>query len=147
MPPLLKIYSDAVESGASSLAITFQMLKSLIGNMDRPSVSGYHGKIYELCLRALDLRRQHPVSILDIVVVERSVIDAMISLTMKLTELMFKPLFISSIDWAESHLEEIANEGGKSIDRFISLFGLVNKLAESHRYVCVLCLFGILDIY
>ncbi|XP_065871790.1 uncharacterized protein At3g06530 [Euphorbia lathyris] len=137
VPPLLKIYSDAVESGDSSLTITFQILKSLVGNMDRSSVSGYYGKIYELCLRALDLRRQHPISILNIDVVEESVIDAMISLTMKLTESMFKPLFISSIDWAESDVGEISNEGGKSIDRSIALFRLVNKLAENHRSLFV----------
>ncbi|WCJ36431.1 ARM repeat superfamily protein [Euphorbia peplus] len=137
VPPLLKIYSDSVDSGDSSLSITFQMLKSLITNMDKSSVSGYYGKIYELCLRALDLRRQHPVSILNIDVVEESVTDAMISLTMKLTESMFKPLFISSIDWAESDVGEISNEGGKSIDRSIAFFRLVNKLAESHRSLFV----------
>lgn len=133
LPPLLKIYSDAVESGDSSVAITFEMLATLVGKMDRSSVGGHHGKIFDLCLRALDLRRQHPVSIHNIDIVERSVISAMISLTMKLTESMFKPLFISSIDWADSLVGETASEGVASLDRSIALYGLVNKLAENHR--------------
>eukprot|EP00257_Ricinus_communis_P020965 XP_015580336.1 uncharacterized protein At3g06530 [Ricinus communis] len=137
LPPLLAIYSDAVKSGDSSVSITFKMLVGIIGQMDRSSVGGHHEKIFDLCLRALDLRRQHPVSIQNIDIVEKSVIDAMISLTMKLTESMFKPLFISSVDWAESHVEEIDNEGGASVDRSIALYGLVNKLAENHRSLFV----------
>ncbi|XP_020540628.2 uncharacterized protein At3g06530 isoform X2 [Jatropha curcas] len=136
LPPLLKVYSDAVESGDSSVAMTFEMLVSLIGKMDRSSVGGNCGKIFDLCLHALDLRRQCPVSIKNINIVETSVIKATASLTMKLTESMFKPLFISSIDWAESPVAEISNEGA-SVDRSIALYGLVNKFAESHRSLFV----------
>ncbi|XP_021654039.2 uncharacterized protein At3g06530 isoform X1 [Hevea brasiliensis] len=137
LPPLLKIYSDAVVSGDPSVAITFEMLARLVSKMDRSSVGGHHGKIFDLCLCALDLRRQHPVSIHNIDIVEKSVISAMISLTMKLTESMFRPLFISSIDWAESRVGEITNGGGVSVDRSIALYGLVNKLAENHRSLFV----------
>ena len=99
--------------------------------MDRSSVSGYHAKIFDLCLLALDLRCQHPASVQKIDDVEKIVFNAMIALTMKLTESLFKPLFISSIDWAESDVEDIACTG--NISRAISFYGLVNKLAETHR--------------
>uniref|UniRef100_A0A6N2JZM9 BP28 C-terminal domain-containing protein n=1 Tax=Salix viminalis TaxID=40686 RepID=A0A6N2JZM9_SALVM len=133
LPPLLKIYPDTVEAGDSSVAVFFEMLGSLVGTMDRSSVGGYNEAIFDLCLRALDLRRQHPVSILNIDLVEKSIINAMIALTMKLTETMFKPLFIRSIEWAESYVEENDNV----IDRAISFYGLVNKLAEKHRSLFV----------
>lgn len=133
LPPLLKIYSKAVQSGDSSLAIGFEMLEKLVHSMDRSSIYGYHTNIYDLCLLALDLRRQHPVSIQDIDVVEKSVINATISLSMKLTETMFKPLFIRSIEWADSDVEENASTGSINIDRAISFYSLVNKLAENHR--------------
>ncbi|KAG5249529.1 U3 small nucleolar RNA-associated protein and NUC211 domain-containing [Salix suchowensis] len=133
LPPLLKIYPDTVEAGDSSVAVFFEMLGSLVGTMDRSSVGGYNEAIFDLCLRALDLRRQHPVSIQNIDLVEKSIINAMIALTMKLTETMFKPLFIRSIEWAESYVEE--NDNG--IDRAISFYGLVNKLAEKHRSLFV----------
>ncbi|KAF5743615.1 hypothetical protein HS088_TW08G00200 [Tripterygium wilfordii] len=137
LPPLFKIQSRAVESGDSSMTIAFEMLASLVCKMDRSSVAGYHGKIFALCLQALDLRRQQPVSIQNINIVEKSVVNAMISLTMKLTENMFKPLFIRSIEWAESDAEEMAYSGITNIDRAISFFGLVNKLAENHRSLFV----------
>ena len=129
LPPLLKIYPDTVEVGDSSVAVFFDMLGSIVGSMDRSSIGGYNETVFDLCLRALDLRRQHPVSIQNIDFVEKSIINAMIALTMKLTETMFKPLFIRSIEWAESYAEENDNV----IDRAISFYGLVNKLAEKHR--------------
>ncbi|XP_048446393.1 LOW QUALITY PROTEIN: uncharacterized protein At3g06530-like [Pyrus x bretschneideri] len=135
LPPLLKIYSSTVESGDSSLAVYFGMMENLIGRMDRSSVSGYHAKIFDLCLLALDLRCQHPASVQKIDDVEKIVFNAMIALTMKLTESLFKPLFIRSIDWAESDVEDIACTG--NISRAISFYGLVNKLAENHRSLFV----------
>lgn len=132
LPSMLKLYSEAVKSGDSSLAIFFEMLAKLVGAMDRSSVNGYHVKLFDLCLSALDLRRQHQISITNINTVEKSVINAMITLTMKLTETMFKPLFIKSIEWAELNVE-----GSTNIDRAISFYSLVSKIAESHRSLFV----------
>lgn len=133
LPPLMKIYSGAVKSGDSSVAVTFEMVANLISTMDRSSVGVYHAKIFDLCLLALDLRCLHPISIQNIYTVEKSVINAMVALTMKLTETMFKPLFIKSIEWAESEVEESDSEGRTNTDRSISFYGLVNKLADNHR--------------
>ncbi|XP_030935775.1 uncharacterized protein At3g06530 [Quercus lobata] len=137
LPPLLKIYSNAVQSGDSSLAIAFEMLANFIGSMDKSSVSGYHANIFDLCLLALDLRRQHPPSVQNIDVVENNVINAIIVLTMRLTETMFKPLFVRSIEWADSDVDETESMGSSNIDRAISFYSLMNKLAESHRSLFV----------
>lgn len=133
LPPLLRLYSEAIKSGDSSLSIAFEMLGNLVGTMDRTSVGAYHAKIFDLCLLALDLRRQKPLSVRNVDDVEKNVINAMIVLTMKLTETMFKPLFIRSIEWSESNVEESESAGSTNIDRALSFYGLVNKLAESHR--------------
>ncbi|ONI24972.1 hypothetical protein PRUPE_2G273000 [Prunus persica] len=135
LPPMLKIFSSTVESGDSSLTVYFGMLENMIGRLDRSSIGGYHAKIFDLCLYALDLRRQHPASVQNIDDVEKNVYNAMVALTMKLTESMFKPLFIRSIDWAESDVEDIACAG--NIPRAISFYGLVNKLVENHRSLFV----------
>lgn len=132
LSPLLSLYSEAIKSGDLSLSTVFEMLANLIGTMDRLSLGGNHVKIYDMCLVALDLRCQKPVSIRNVNVVEKNVINAMIILTLKLTETMFKPLFIRSIEWSESNVEE-SERTGLNIDRAISFYGLVNKLAESHR--------------
>ncbi|XP_047327149.1 uncharacterized protein At3g06530 [Impatiens glandulifera] len=128
LPSLLSICSEAITSGESSLSIVFEMLADLVRTMDRQSVNAYHTRIFDACLLALDLRRQNLVSVKDIDLVEKGVIDATVVLTMKLTETMFKPLFIRTVDWSES------NAG---TDRAISFYALVNKLVESHRSLFV----------
>lgn len=129
----MNVFSHAVNAGDVSFVVTFQMLGTIIVTMDRSSVAGYHAKIYDLCLNALDIRRQHPASIENLRGAESSVISAMISLTMKLTETMFKPIFIRTVEWAESEIEETANGKNRSTDRAISFYGLVDKLVENHR--------------
>lgn len=133
LPPLLKLYPLAIEAGDTSLTVMFDMLATLIGTMDRSSIVAFHGKIFDLCLVGLDLRRENPPSVRNIDIVEKSVMNAMVALTLKLTESMFRPLFIKSIEWAESEVDEMASAG--SIDRAISFYGMVNKLAENHRLV------------
>ncbi|OVA04123.1 BP28 [Macleaya cordata] len=135
--PLLKLYPKAVKSGESSLSIAFEMLANLIGTMDRSSIGSYHVKIFEQCLLALDIRRESPVSVKKVDVVEESVIDAMIVLSMKLTETMFKPLFIRSLEWAESEFQGSGSTESRNLDRIISFYRLVSKLAERHRSLFV----------
>ncbi|KAG4402850.1 hypothetical protein GLYMA_02G290200v4 [Glycine max] len=135
LPPLLKLYPAAIEAGDKSLTIVFDMLGTIIGTMDRSSIVAFHGKVFDLCLVALDLRRQSPPSVQNIDVVEKAVLNTMTVLTLKLTESMFKPLLIKSIEWAESEVDETASSG--SIDRVISFYGMVNKLTESHRSLFV----------
>ncbi|XP_024990164.1 uncharacterized protein At3g06530 isoform X2 [Cynara cardunculus var. scolymus] len=136
LPPLLKIYSEAIKCGNSALSITFQMLGNFISTMDRLSISAYYLNIFDLCLLALDLRRQHPASVENIAAVEKDVINAMVALTMKLTENMFKPLFIRCVEWSE-YAEQTEDSGHANIDRAISFFGLIQKLVDSHRSLFV----------
>lgn len=127
---LLKLYSSALRCGESSLCLFFEMLASIVGVMDRPSIGTYHVKVFEQCLIALDIRCQLPESIKDVNVVEESVINAMVVLTMKFTETMFRPLFIHSLEWADSKLEGSENA---SLDRMITFYKLVNRLVAKQR--------------
>lgn len=136
LPPLLKIYSEAIIVGDSGLSVTFQMLGNFISTMDRSSISAYYINIFDICLLALDLRRQRPGSVKNITAVEKDVINAMVILTMKLTENMFKPLFIRCVEWSE-YVEQNDDLGHASIDRSISFFSLIQKLVDSHRSLFV----------
>lgn len=133
LPPLLKIYSDALESGDASLALVFEMLVAAIGVMDKSSIVTYHTKIFEQCLLALDLRHEHPKSIKIIDGVEKNVIHAIVTLTLRLTESMFRPLFLQSLEWAESEVVEHDSLALRSVNRNISFYNLVNKMAEEQR--------------
>lgn len=127
------MYTEAVKSGESSLSIVFEILRNLVGTMDRSSIGIYHTNVFDLCLKALDLRHQNHDSIQDIDVVEQNVINAVVTLTMKLTETMFRPLFIRTIEWSGMITEGSDDTPGKAKSRAISFYGLVNKLVESHR--------------
>lgn len=133
LTPLLEIYHKAVELSESSVLVVFEMLSFLIGKMDRLSVSSYHGKIFEKCLLALDLRRAHLESIKNVHVVEEAVIRAMLGLTMKVTETMFKPLFIRSLEWSETPVDGLESTESASLDRVVSFYGFVNELVEHQR--------------
>lgn len=129
----MSLYTDAVKSGESSVSIVFEMLGNLVGSMDRSSIGVYHAKVFDLCLLALDMRHQNPASVKNINIVEQNVITAVVTLTMKLTETMFRPLFIRTIEWSGINLEGDESTSGKSDGRSISFYSLVNRLAESHR--------------
>lgn len=137
LSPLLRVYSDAITCGDSSVSVAFEMIQNLVAAMDRSSVGAYHVRIFDVCLQGLDLRRQHPAAVKNVDAVEKNVINTVVALTMKLTEKMFKPLFMRSIDWSESIVEENENVGTKSIDRSIAFYGLVNSLADSQRSLFV----------
>lgn len=122
--------------------IVFEMLGNLVGSMDRSSVGAYHAKVFDICLLALDLRHQNPASVQNINVVEKSVINAIVTLTMKLTETMFRPLFVKTIEWSGLNVEGDGNSTRNANSRAISFYGLVNKLAESHRSVSLSSIFS-----
>ncbi|KFK38114.1 hypothetical protein AALP_AA3G071300 [Arabis alpina] len=137
LQPILRIYDEAVSSGNESFVIAFEMLENLVVKMDRSSIVTNHAKIFDQCLVALDIRRQNPAAIQDIDEAERSVTNTMVALTKKLTESEFRPLFVRSIDWAESDIVDESGNENKSIDRAISFYGLVDKLCDSHRSIFV----------
>lgn len=137
LPPLLRMYTEAVRSGESSLSITFEMLGSIVGSMDKSAVAAYHVQIFDLCMLALDLRSQRTASIKHIYVVEEKVTTCVVILTSKLTETMFKPLLHKSIEWSRSHMEESEPYGSRTIGRAISFYALVNQLAETLRSLFV----------
>ena len=132
LSPLLNLYSSATKCGEASLSLSFQMIESLVSTMDRSAVGTYHANIYEHCLVALDLRRQQLDSLKNINLVEESIIQTIIALTMKLTESTFRPLFLRSLEWAESEVDQSTSK--RSMERAIVFYKLVNKLAEKHRY-------------
>lgn len=126
----MKVYTVAVKSGDWSVTILFEMLTSLICIADRQSIKAQYGKFFDVCLLGLGLRREHPESVQHLPDVETVVIDTMVTLTKKLTETMFKPLFLKSIEWAELDVDQsVGNENG-NIEKAVSFYGLVSRLSK-----------------
>eukprot|EP01018_Ginkgo_biloba_P013781 Gb_31975 [translate_table: standard] len=137
LDPLLRVYGKAVENGEASVASIFKMIAVVATKLDRPSVVAYHAKIYDYCMVALDLRRQHPKSIKKVEEVERTVINALVALIMKLSEVTFKPLFVRTLEWAESEVEDDGSAAGHNIQRSISFYSLIDNLTGKLRSVFV----------
>lgn len=137
LDPIVRVYGKAVENGEASVLAIFEMLAVVSAKMDRPSVVTYHAKIFETCLISLDLRRQHPESIKNMGKVETSVINALVALVMKLSEATFKPLFVRSLDWAESEVESDGSSSGRNIQRNISFYNFIDNLTGKLRSVFV----------
>ncbi|KAK9142873.1 hypothetical protein Syun_012273 [Stephania yunnanensis] len=132
LSPLLKLNSKAIQCGESSLSIIFAMLASTVGIMDKSSIGSYHEKIFEQCLLALDLRREHTAAVKNIDIVENAVIRTIVVLTMKLTETMFKPLFVRCLEWAESESAFVLFVSFHFKDAKTVFRGSVDKVVESH---------------
>ena len=135
----MKIFKRTLDGGEMvSISLAFEMLGTMVSSMDRSSVASYHVKIFGQCLIALDLRQKHTKTVENIDSAEDKVIDAITALTMKLTETMFKPLFIHAVDWAESDDQVHDSSNSVVLSRKISFYKLVNNLVLQHRWVCEL---------
>ncbi|BBM97494.1 U3 small nucleolar RNA-associated protein 10 [Marchantia polymorpha subsp. ruderalis] len=137
LDPLMSVYNKAVEAGEDSTCALFDMLGAMTSKLDRSSVAAYHAKIFNFCLAAFDLRRNSIHFLPNISRVENSVVSAIVSLVMKLSETSFKPLFVKVLEWAESEESTGVSVAGKSVDRNIVFYKLVNQLAEKLRSVFV----------
>lgn len=132
LDPLIGAYEQSLNIGPEATSALFDMVAAVASSMDRASVSLYHLKIFNVCLAGLDLRGNMPSSFASIAGVEKSVIGALSSLILKLSENSFKPLFVSLLDWAQTSSVE-GGLSGTQLDRRISFFGLVHQLLEKLR--------------
>lgn len=133
--PLLSMYEGAIEAGEDSTCAVFDMLAAITAKADRPSVASYHARIFEFCLIAFDLRGRALSTLPSVSKVETAVVNAVVSLVMKLSETTFKPLFVRILEWAESETE--TKDGSfvsQSVDRNIVFYKLVNQLVLKLRF-------------
>ncbi|KAL3702523.1 hypothetical protein R1sor_020545 [Riccia sorocarpa] len=135
LEPIMSVYEKAVEAGEESTCALFDMLGAMTSKLDRPAVAAYHVKIFDFCLAAFDLRRKSLLP--NVSRVESSVVSAIVSLVMKLSETSFKPLFVKVLEWAESEEPTEERVAGKSVDRNIIFYKFVNQLSDKLRSVFV----------
>ncbi|KAL2649237.1 hypothetical protein R1flu_017365 [Riccia fluitans] len=136
LEPLMSVYENAVDAGEDSTCALFDMLGAMNSKLERPAVAAYHAKIFDFCLAAFDLWRKSS-TLKNISRVESSVVSAIVSLVMKLSETSFKPLFVKVLEWAESEESAGTCVAGKSVDRNIVFYKFVNQLSDKLRSVFI----------
>ncbi|XP_039991801.1 HEAT repeat-containing protein 1 [Xiphias gladius] len=107
LPNLGRCYSSMVVDKKGQLGALMSILKEHIGHMEKDQLSFHQSELTSFFLTALDFRAQHCRGDLEKTSeIEGRVIDCLIAMVMKLSEVTFRPLFFKLFDWSKSDSKE-----------------------------------------
>ncbi|XP_033969561.1 HEAT repeat-containing protein 1 isoform X2 [Trematomus bernacchii] len=129
LPTLTKCYSSMVLDRQGQLGALLSILQEHIGHMEREQLSHHQSELTSFFLAALDFRAQHCQGDLQRTSeVEGHVIDCLLAMVLKLSEVTFRPLFFKLLDWSKTGSKE----------RLLTFFRLSDVLAEKLKSLFVL---------
>lgn len=129
LPTLSRCYSSMVLDKKGQLGALMSILKHHISHMEKEQLSFHQSELTAFFLTALDFRAQHCQGDLEKTSqVEESVIDSLVAMVMKLSEVTFRPLFFKLCDWSKS----------SSNERLLTFFRLCDRVAERLKGLFVL---------
>ncbi|XP_037133916.1 HEAT repeat-containing protein 1 isoform X2 [Syngnathus acus] len=121
LPVLTKCYHIMVVDKKDELGALMSILKEHLGHMEREPLSFHQSELTDFFLAALDFRAQFcEGDLARTALIEGSVMDCLLVMVMKLSEVTFRPLFFKLFDWSKS--------GSK--DRLLTFFRLSDCIAE-----------------
>ncbi|CAK6982589.1 HEAT repeat-containing protein 1 [Scomber scombrus] len=131
LPTLSKCYSAMVVDRKAQLEALMSILKEHITHMEKDQLNFHQSELTAFFLTALDFRAEHcQGDLASTAQVEGSVIDCLIVMVMKLSEVTFRPLFFKLFDWTKS---ETGSE-----DRLLTFYRLSDRIAERLKGLFVL---------
>uniref|UniRef100_A0A8L0DMA2 HEAT repeat-containing protein 1 n=1 Tax=Oncorhynchus mykiss TaxID=8022 RepID=A0A8L0DMA2_ONCMY len=129
LPTLTKCYSKMVNS--KQLGPLMSILKEHIGHMEKDQLTSHQSELTYFFLIALDFRAQHCQGDLEKTKeIEGYVIDCLLAMVMKLSEVSFRPLFFKLFDWCKT--ESVAK------DRLLTFYRLSDSIADRLKGLFVL---------
>ncbi|KAK2820168.1 hypothetical protein Q5P01_023127 [Channa striata] len=129
LPTLSKCYSSMVVNKKAQLGALMNILKEHVAHMERDQVNVHQSELTSFFLTALDFRAEHCQGDLEKTSdVEGCVIDCLLTMVMKLSEVTFRPLFFKLFDWSKSHSKE----------RLLTFYRLSDRIAERLKGLFVL---------
>uniref|UniRef100_A0A3Q1EQT7 HEAT repeat-containing protein 1 n=1 Tax=Acanthochromis polyacanthus TaxID=80966 RepID=A0A3Q1EQT7_9TELE len=129
LPSISSCYSSLLVDRKEQLVALMSILKEHIGHMDREQLSVHQSELTSFFLTALNFRCQHPqLDLQKTSQIEGCVIDCLIAMVMKLSEVTFRPLFFKLLDWSKSD----------SSDRLLTFVRLSDGVAERLKGIFVL---------
>lgn len=117
LPPLINQWAATKGAGAVPMAKLLGMLTSLINSSTPTSVGTHADTVFRFLLPALDVRQTHcgKLSEADMLSVESAAVAALEAMTLKLSERIFKPLFLRTVEWARAPgAPSVSDSGEKS---------------------------------
>lgn len=131
LPTVTKCYSVMVVDRKDQLGALMSILKEHIAHMEKDQLNFHQSELTTFFLTALDFRAEHCQGDLEKTAqIEGSVIDCLLVMVMKLSEVTFRPLFFKLFDWSKS-------EAG-SKERLLTFYRLSDCIAERLKGLFVL---------
>ncbi|XP_054622687.1 HEAT repeat-containing protein 1 [Dunckerocampus dactyliophorus] len=129
LPVLTRCYSVLVVAKKGQLGALMSILQEHISHMERDQLNFHQSELSTFFLTALDFRAEHcQGDLARTEQIEGSVIECLVAMVMKLSELTFRPLFFKLFDWSKSGSKE----------RLLTFFRLTNCIAERLKGLFVL---------
>ncbi|XP_019730064.1 HEAT repeat-containing protein 1 isoform X2 [Hippocampus comes] len=129
LPVLTKCYTIMVVDKRDQLGALMSILKEHMHHMEREQLSIHQSELTGFFLAALDFRAQFCQGDLATAAqIEGSVIDCLLVMVMKLSEVTFRPFFFKLFDWSKSGRKE----------RLLTFFRLSDCIAERLKGLFVL---------
>uniref|UniRef100_UPI00398EA4BE HEAT repeat-containing protein 1 isoform X2 n=1 Tax=Pristiophorus japonicus TaxID=55135 RepID=UPI00398EA4BE len=123
LPSVSKCYDKLADTHQSYLGPLFDILKEHINHMEKEQLNSHQSELTLLFLKALDFRADHLEDGLDKVgEIEGHVINCLVVMVIKLSEVTFRPLFFKLFDWCKSE--------GFPKDRMITFYRLADCIAD-----------------
>lgn len=146
LPALIDTLKTLPAHAASSVSHLFDMIRILFDQMPDDKVAQYHARAWSFCVQGLETRgkwESDNVEEESIVQVEKAVVAAMVSITLKLSEAQLTPLFIQTVSWMEEKsvmADTLSSSGAVDaqlppVAKAIPFFTLVIELASTFKSI------------
>ncbi|EHH15929.1 hypothetical protein EGK_02103 [Macaca mulatta] len=123
LPAIRKTYKQVEKNWKNHMGPFMSILQEHIGVMKKEEVTSHQSQLTAFFLEALDFRAQHSENDLEEVGrTENCIIDCLVAMVVKLSEVTFRPLFFKLFDWAKTE------DAPK--DRLLTFYNLADCIAE-----------------
>ncbi|XP_017566073.1 HEAT repeat-containing protein 1 isoform X1 [Pygocentrus nattereri] len=131
LPTLAKCYGSMVDSLQNRIGPLMNILKEHIGHLEKEQLTSHQSELTSFFLSALDFRSKHCQGDLEKTAeIEGCVIDCLLAMVMKLSEVTFRPLFFKLFDWCKTE--------GAAKDRMLTFCRLADSIADRLKGLFVL---------
>ncbi|XP_058525366.1 HEAT repeat-containing protein 1 isoform X2 [Ochotona princeps] len=123
LPAISKTYKQIEKNWKNHMGPFMSILREHIGVMKKEELTSHQSQLTSFFLEALDFRAQHSENDLEEVgKTENYIVDCLVSMVVKLSEVTFRPLFFKLFDWAKTE------DAPK--DRLLTFYNLADCIAD-----------------
>ena len=136
LPAIYECYKKIDQQSSSSVQGIFILLKNACDQLTEDTIASVYEKAWSFCIMGLELRTKWGVLHGEIDDVEKAVIEAMISITLKLNENQLTPIFIKTVHWMEEKSSASFSEDSlPPVAKLIPFLSLVIELSNTFKSI------------